>query len=298
MSYTTKQLNGFNLAQLNTIALDLQLNPYGVKKTKAQLIQMILEVQDNPELEVTLSAEAFQPTLPQFTREMLDTREMSKSRLQAIATLLEIEFEPYCAKKQLIDWILFAQEQATVLEENLSEDSPEVVEIESEVEPEVETTIAAEESDELDGIRITYHEQLVIYLYERSQASDQTATTLLAGLGEYIQSLSATKSTKSVKNRKPSTRVTDPAEKLAQAKLVWDVVQAHKGNYKAAAVELNKSPHYTKIIAQAYALYAESKMIRTAYDAGELRWSGLYNLAFNRKKADTLAMVEAQFQAA
>jgi hypothetical protein len=306
MSYTIKQLNNFNLAQLNAIATDLQLNPYGVKKTRAQLIQMIREVQDNPELEVTLSAEAFQPTVvelsTQYTREALNNREMTKPKLQAIANTLGIEFQADCTKAELINWILFAQNQTNgqASEECLSEDSSEVVEVESKLEPEVEAEPAiaeiAEVEVEVDQLEVSYHEQLVIYLYERSQSGDQTATTLLAGLGDYIQSLSATKPTKSVKPRKPSTRVNDPAAKLDNAKQCWDAVELH-GSVKAAAAELDKSPHYTKVLAQAYALYQDSAIVRNAYDSGELGWTQLYNLAFRFKKSDTLESVEAQLAA-
>ncbi|MBW4514534.1 MAG: hypothetical protein KME11_04855 [Timaviella obliquedivisa GSE-PSE-MK23-08B] len=310
MSYTIKQLNNFNSAQLNAIAIDLNLNLYGAKKTKAQLINLILQVQDNPELQVTLSAEAFQPNTsepkafqlatPQHTREQLTVREMTKPKLQAIASGLEIEFQSDCTKAQLVDWILFAQEQVEVaetpevLEENLNEDSSEQVEVENEIECEVEVEI--EDEDDVDQIELSYHERLVIYLYDRAQHDDQDAKVLLAGLGDYIQSLSA-KSAKAIKPRKPSgARVNDPAAKLAIAKTCWDAVQIH-GSVKLAAADLDKSPHYTKVLAQAYALYQESAIVRNAYDAGELGWTKLYNLAFRFKKSDTLESVEAQLAA-
>ncbi|MBD1995248.1 hypothetical protein H6G00_01210 [Leptolyngbya sp. FACHB-541] len=51
------------------------------------------------------------------------------------------------------------------------------------------------------------------------------------------------------------------------------------------------------MIAKAYKLYEASSKIRTAYDAGELNWSGLYNLAFSFKKADTVETAEARMSA-
>lgn len=244
-----------------------------------------------------------------YTRETLTTREMTKPKLQAIAAGLEIEFENNDTKAQLIDWILFAQEQAAQAAE-LDETPPELDEVEA-IDPTSEETLIEESSETVEDTlpeqetlieessEPTYEERLVLYLDRRVNEfrEDSEAVYLLARFAEFKASLTA----KPAKVRTPRTggsRTADPAEKLAIAQQCHEAMVRANGSAKAAGDSLGKSAHYTKVLAKAYELYQASEAIRTAYDNGSLRWTALYDLAFNFKKADTIEDAEQRMNAA
>lgn len=222
-----------------------------------------------------------------YTRETLSTREMSKPKLQAIAAGLEIEFENSDTKATLIDWILFAQDQAAQ-DSELDETPPELDAVEA-VEPTIEENLIEFSSEP------TYEERLVLYLDRRVSEfrEDSEAAYLLQNFAEFRDSLTA----KATKKRTPRTgagRPVDPAEKISLAREVHEAVVRFNGSYKLAGDSIGKSAHYVKVIAKAYELYNASELIHDAYDAGQLKWTGLYNLAFGFKKADSVVDVEAR----
>jgi hypothetical protein len=242
-----------------------------------------------------------------YTRDQLTTREMTKPKLQDIAAGLEIEFEPSDTKAQLIDWILFAQEQVQDEVESDEEEDFEQMAIatddDSEAAVEVEEVNHPEPEVEEQKSDLTYEQRLILYLDESANVGNcAEATYLLENFGAFKQLLSAMAIAQPAKTHRstPRTgtpRVTDPAEKLAQAKQVYEAVVQHNGDTKAAGEAVGKSAHYTKVLAKAYELYEASNKIRTAFDAGELSWKGLYDLAFSFKKADTVETAEARMSA-
>ncbi|MBD1995221.1 hypothetical protein H6G00_01075 [Leptolyngbya sp. FACHB-541] len=247
-----------------------------------------------------------------YTRDQLTTREMTKPKLQNIAAGLEIEFEPSDTKAQLIDWILFAQGQVEDQVESDDEEDFEQMAIatddDSEAAVEVEVEEVAPPEPELEAEEqksdLTYEQRLILYLDENANVgSCAEATYLLENFGAFKQLLTAIAIAQPAKTRRGGTprtgtpRITDPAEKLAQAREVYEAVVRCNGDTKAAGETVGKSAHYTKVIAKAYELYEASSKIRTAYDAGELNWTELYNLAFSFKKADTVETAEARMSA-
>jgi len=238
-----------------------------------------------------------------YTRESLTTREMTKPKLQEIAAGLEIEFESSDTKATLIDWILFAQDQAAQVED---ETPPELDEVEA-IEPALEENLI-EESSQTPEVAIaeqenliefssepTYEERLVLYLDRRVSdfREDSEAAYLLEQFAAFKESLTV----KATKKRTPRTgagRPTDPAEKLAIAKQCYEAMVQYNGKPQQAASAVGKSPHYTKVLSKAFEIYSGSELVRTAYDQGELRWTALYDLAFNFKKSDSIADVEAR----
>lgn len=262
-------------------------------------------------------------TTATYTREQLTKREFTRSKLEEIAIgemgLNEDVVSIAAKKTDLIDMILLAQmeEEAVGIEPQMHSEEPDVVETESEYLEPVEgdddpisdrcpcVAVPAEVCTGTSGLcaneELTYEQRLMLYLDE-CHTLDEEASYLLSHWAEFKQSLiAAATSTNRRQPRSdgstPRTRTTDPSERIAQAKAVWEKVQ-ELGTAKAAAEALGKSAHYTKMIARAYDIYQQSKVIATAYDSGKLPWTQLYDIAFrNRVEKEGLVAVEAAVQA-
>lgn len=265
-----------------------------------------------------------------YTQEQLTSREFTRPKLNAIA-IDELGLHPDTirlagTKREVIDMILLAQDSETVGTEDQShpeEISYEYLEPveeadETEDEPFVSDADEAEvdETDEgeapwpadsivaveetLQTSEQTYEERLLLFL-DRHYSIDDDADYLLRNFSNFKNALTALAPApreRPTRSATPRTRTTDPADKLAQAKAVWEAVQTRNGDHKAAAVAVGKSPHYTKMIHRAYALYQQSHVIQTAYDTGALPWTKLYDIAFrNQVEKVGLQAVEAEVQA-
>jgi len=266
-----------------------------------------------------------------YTQEQLSGREFTRNKLNAIA-IDELGLHPDTirlagTKREVIDMILLAQDSETVGTEDQrhpeetsyeylepvaeaddeDEDEGFIQSVEDDMEEQGEIPWEAEESIvESDAETIiqtserTYEERLLLFL-DRHYSIDDDADYLLRNFSNFKNALTAMAPApreRPARSATPRTRTTDPADKLEQAKAVWDAVEIRNGDYKAAAAAVGKSPHYTKMIHRAYALYQQSQVIQTAYDTGALSWVKLYDIAFRNQVAKVgLQAVEAEVQA-
>jgi hypothetical protein len=261
-----------------------------------------------------------------YTQDQLTSREYTRPKLNAIA-IDELGLHPdtvrlAATKREVIELILLAQDSETVGTEDQShpeepsyeylepveeaEDADEVEAVEEAKEAEATLPWAAEPALEeaaepvLQTSEQTYEERLLLFL-DRNFRLDDDAEYLLRNFSNFKSALTALAPAprdRPTRSATPRTRTTDPAGKLTQAKEVWDAVETRNGDYKAAAAAVGKSPHYTKMIHRAYALYQQSQVIQTAYDTGVLPWTRLYDIAFrNQVEKVGLPAIEAEVQA-
>lgn len=227
---------------------------------------------------------------------------LNKRQIQAIAAQFEIEFQRDETKATLIEWIIFAQDQSQrtgEADEKETNNQPEdQTEIESTqpIEQPIEQTQSTNQDLEPPAFDLVAYEQnLILYLDQRSQSQDVAAQKLLEQFPQFKQCLlglvAKPKRSRSTSSGQRSSST--PEQRIEQARIVWQAVQ-DAGNCQLAAQSVGKSAQYTKVISKAYELYHTSATIRAAYDARQIGWTQLYNVAFSNKKSDTIAVAESR----
>jgi hypothetical protein len=167
----------------------------------------------------------------------------------------------------------------------------------------------------------TYEERLILFLDNLSE-QDNEAKWLQANFGIFKDSLQTFKPVKAKAAKTANTglqlkaggadQATKNAAKMVDLKFIYGSVEkckpvigpdcdektAFKKGVEDAAAGLGKSAYYTKLQYLMVDLYNRSEVVRSAYDAGTLNATGLYDLVFRSiEKKFGLAGLEDQVKA-